>query len=153
MLIVFRGLPVTGKTTLARELAASRSATYLRIDTIERAIRNAQVLAGDIGPVGYCVALALAESNLAIGRMVIADCVNPVAESGTAWWTTADRAKSSLFDIEVICSDLMKHQRRVAARVSDIPDFNPPTWLSVQQHEYEPWLTKLLLWDTAVLSA
>jgi predicted kinase len=87
MLIVFSGPPRTGKTTLARELAASRSATYLRIDTIERAIRNAQVLAADIGPAGYCVALALAESNLAIGRVVIADCVNPVAKSRNAWRT------------------------------------------------------------------
>jgi predicted kinase len=152
MLIVFSGLPGTGKTTLARELAASRSATYLRIDAIEQAIRDAQVLAGDIGPAAYCVALALAESNLAIGRIVIADCVNPVAESRTAWRTTAHRAKSSLFDIEVICSDLMEHQRRVEARASDIPGLNPPTWLSVQQHEYEQWLTKRLVVDTAVLS-
>jgi predicted kinase len=152
MLIVFSGLPGTGKTRLARELAASRSATYLRIDTIEQAIRNAQVLAADIGPAGYRVALALAESNLAIGRTVIADCVNRVTECRTAWRATADRAKSSLFDIEVICSDLMEHQRRVEARTSDIPGLTPPTWLSVQQHEYEPWLTKRLVVDTAVLS-
>jgi predicted kinase len=152
MLIVFSGLPGTGKTTLARELAASRSATYLRIDAIEQAIRNADVLATDIGPAGYCVVLALAESNQAIGRIVIADCVNPAAESRTAWRTTANRAKASLFDIEVICSNLMEHQQRVEARTSDIPGLNPPTWLSVQQHEYEPWLTKRLVVDTAVLS-
>ncbi len=46
----------------------------------------------------------------------------------------------------------MEHQRRVEARTSDIPGLNPPTWLSVQQHEYEPWLTKRLVVDTAVLS-
>jgi predicted kinase len=102
MLIVFSGLPGTGKTTLARELASSRSATYLRIDTIEQAIRHARVLAADVGPAGYCVAFALAESNLAIGRLVIADYVNPVAESRTAWRAAANRAKSSLFDIELI---------------------------------------------------
>jgi hypothetical protein len=75
-----------------------------------------------------------------------------MAESRTAWRTTADRAKSSLFEIEVICSDLMEHQRRVEARASEIPGLNPPTWLSVQQHEYESWLTKRLVVDTAVLS-
>ena len=152
MLIVFSGLPGTGKTTLARELAASRSTAYLRIDIIEQTIRNAQVLAADIGPAGYNVALALAETNLAIGRIVIADCVNPVAESRMAWRATAERAKSSIFDIEVICSDPMEHQRRVEARTSDVPGLTVPTWLSVQQHEYEPWFMKRLVVDTAILS-
>jgi hypothetical protein len=46
----------------------------------------------------------------------------------------------------------MEHQRRVEARISDIPGLTPPTWLSVQQYEYEPWLTKRLVVDTAVLS-
>jgi predicted kinase len=109
-------------------------------------------LVADIGPAGYCVALALAESNLAIGRIVIADCVNPVAQNRMAWRATADRAKSFLFDIEVICSDLMEHQRRVEARTSEIPGLTPPTWLSVQQHKYEPWLTKRLAVDNALLS-
>ncbi len=36
MLIVFGGLPGTGKTTLARAFAQRRRATYLRIDTIEQ---------------------------------------------------------------------------------------------------------------------
>ena len=38
MLIIFGGLPATGKTTIARDLARQLGATYLRIDTIEHAI-------------------------------------------------------------------------------------------------------------------
>ena len=52
MLIVFSGLPGTGKTTIARELARQTRAVYLRIDVIEQAIRNAGVLAADVGTSG-----------------------------------------------------------------------------------------------------
>gem|GEM_PF-3461273 len=44
MLIVFGGLPGTGKTTLARELARLLSATYLRIDSIEQAIIGGRIV-------------------------------------------------------------------------------------------------------------
>jgi len=61
MLIVFGGLPGTGKSTLARALARERHATYLRVDTIEQALRSSGTLTGDLGPAGYMSAYALAE--------------------------------------------------------------------------------------------
>jgi predicted kinase len=79
MLIVFGGLPGTGKTTLARALSKERQAVYLRVDTIEQALRSSGMLAGDVGPAGYLVAYALADSNLLLGRDVVADSVNPLA--------------------------------------------------------------------------
>lgn len=39
-LIIFSGLPGSGKTTLASLLATKFKATYLRIDTIEQALRD-----------------------------------------------------------------------------------------------------------------
>ena len=38
-LIAFGGLPGTGKTVIAREVARGANAVYLRIDSIEQAIR------------------------------------------------------------------------------------------------------------------
>jgi predicted kinase len=52
-LIVFGGLPGTGKTTIARELTRRLGATYLRIDAIEQTLRGA---GHAVGPMGYVIA-------------------------------------------------------------------------------------------------
>ena len=152
MLIVFSGLPGTGKTTIANDLAATTGAVYLRIDTIEQAIRNSGALARDVGRSGYMVANELARSNLRLGRTVIVDCVNPVLESRIAWSEIASQASSRLANIHVICSDKDEHRRRVETRMVDIPGLTPPTWQSVLDHEYEPWDEAPFCIDTALIS-
>jgi predicted kinase len=151
MLIVIGGLPGTGKTTIARTVSARRSATYLRIDAIEQAIRDAGVLAGDVGSAGYRVANVLAEANLLGGGTVVADCVNPVAESRDAWKAIALRAEARLIEVEIICSDPLEHRRRVESRTSDIPGLVAPTWQAVVQRIYEAWEEPHLIVDTARL--
>ncbi|NVZ20631.1 AAA family ATPase [Pseudomonas costantinii] len=153
MLIVFSGLPGTGKTTIATELTRQTGAVYLRIDVIEQALRDAGVLAGDVGASGYGVANALALSNLRLGQVVIADCVNPVKESRQAWQAVATAAGAELIDIQVVCSDQREHQRRVEKRTGDIPGLVPPTWQSVLAHEYEVWDEPPLTIDTARMTA
>lgn len=152
MLIVFSGLPGTGKTTTAQALARQIGAVYLRIDVIEQAIREAGVLATDVGASGYGVANALALSNLSLGHTVVADCVNPVEESREAWKAIASTTGVKLINIEVVCSDSQEHRRRVETRTGDIPGLVPPTWQSVSAHEYEPWDKTPLTIDTARLT-
>ena len=152
MLIVFGGLPGTGKTTISRAIATRHSATYLRIDAIEQAIRDAAILAGGVGPAGYVVANVLAEGNLIGGQTVVADCVNPVGESRDAWRAIALRTGVRLVEVEVVCSDPLEHRRRVEARTSDIPNLICPTWQDVLERNYEPWVRPHLVVDTARLS-
>lgn len=152
MLIVFSGLPGSGKTTIAKALVATIDALYLRIDTIEQAIRNSGALAHDVGRSGYMVANELALSNLRLDGTVIVDCVNPVIESRMAWSEIASRAGVRLVNIEVICSDKNEHRCRVEARRGDIPGLTPPTWQSVLDHEYESWDEPPFCIDTALIS-
>jgi predicted kinase len=113
ILIVFGGLPGTGKTTISRDLAASLNAVYLRIDTIEQAIRSSPGVNQTINEEGYRVAYAVAEDNLRLGRTVISDSVNPVQANRDAWMEVGRRTNSSFLEVEVVCSDADSHRRRV----------------------------------------
>lgn len=149
MLIVFGGLPGTGKTTLARPIAREKGATYLRLDTIEQALRSSGMLAGGVGPSGYVVAYAFAEANLHQGQTVVADCVNPLAVTREAWRGVAAATGSPIVEVEVVCSDPTEHRRRVETRATDVPGLIRPSWASVQRHDYEPWAGPRLVLDTA----
>src|ERR1700761_9033817 len=92
LLIVFSGLPGTGKTTLSKALAQVLHAAYLRIDTIEQTLREHMSASQPVNEEGYCVAYALAEENLRLGQVVLADAVNACAESRDAWMAVAERA-------------------------------------------------------------
>lgn len=131
ILIVFAGLPGAGKTTLARIVAQEHAAAYLRIDTIEAALRQSGTFADDVGPAGYVVAYALAKSNLRLGRSVVADAVNALPITREPWRRIAQDTSSELVEIEVICSDRAEHRRRIETRSIDAPALPPLTWEDV----------------------
>jgi len=149
LLIVIGGLPGTGKTSLARGLARALDAVHLRIDTIEQALRCAAIGSDALGGAGYVVGYGVAADNLALGRTVIADCVNPLASTRAAWRAVGERAAVAVVDVEVVCSDVAEHRRRVASRSADIPGLKLPTWDEIQRRAYEPWTGAHLVIDTA----
>jgi len=148
-LIVFAGLPGVGKTIISGALAREIAAVYLRIDSIEQTLRESAALVQPINDAGYRVAYALAENNLRMGRTVVADCVNPILITRKAWRDVADRARARIFEIELQCSDVKEHRRRVESRSSDIQGLVLPTWNDVLTREYQPWDRKHLEIDTA----
>lgn len=152
MLIVFGGLPGTGKSTLAQALARPLGAVYLRIDVIEQAIRVARPAVTDLGAEGYLIAYALAASNLALGRIVVADCVNPLPVTREAWRAVAVQAHTPLLEVELVARDRVEHRRRVETRTADIPGAPLPTWADVVQRDYAPWPAPHVVIDTTETS-
>ena len=146
MLVILSGLPGTGKTTIARELAVKLAALHLRIDTIEQALRDKGLTVVDEG---YRVAYALAEDNLRLGLAVVADSVNPLQITRQAWRNVASRAGVPSIDVEIICSDKAEHRRRVECRTADIAGHQLPAWVDVINREYHSWHQDRLVIDTA----
>ena len=146
MLVIFGGLPGVGKTAIAVGLARDTGAVHLRIDSIEQALRNSGISIS--GPEGYEVGYAVSEENLRLGHTVIADSVNPIELTRAAWRDVALRAGTPFIEIEVVCSDLEEHRRRVESREPDIDGHELPTWDEVCAREYEPWEASVII-DTA----
>jgi len=152
-LIIFSGLPGTGKTSIARELAAKMKAAFLRIDTVEQALIDSGLIKSgdDLGPAGYMVAQALAADNL-LSLSVITDPVNPFAVTRDAWREVAIKCGVKYLEIEVVCSDQEEHRRRIETRQPDIPGLKLPTWNEVINREYQPWNRERLVIDSSTQS-
>ena len=149
MLIIFSGLPGTGKTTIARTLSHQIGAIHLRIDTIEQAMRNSGKASNPMDDAGYLVAYAVAEDNLRLGHTVVADSVNAIKLTRDAWLGVAERAGVTAVDIEVICSDVGEHRKRVETRVLDVAGLKLPTWNDVMARAYEMWEREHIVIETA----
>jgi predicted kinase len=150
MLIILGGLPSVGKTTISRKLAEAIGAIHLRIDTIETAITNSNLMVEKPGNAGYFVAYGLAKDNLLIGHTVIADSVNPIKLTREAWRDVAKLASTEFVEIEIICSDIKEHQRRAETRTADIEGHTLPTWEEIISRKYEDWDIQGITLDTAI---
>ena len=156
LLVVVGGLPAVGKTAVCRALLGERPMTppmtWLRVDSIEQALRRSGEMAPDMpGGAGYYAAAAVAGDVLSTGGDVLVECVNPLPITRRLWERTALDAGSRLLQVELVCSDRDEHRRRVEQRVSDIEGLVLPDWRDVLQRDYAPWPEADLRLDTGRL--
>jgi len=149
MLIVFGGLPGSGKSTLSAAVARRLGAAYLRVDAVESAMWECGIDRGQpTGLAAYGVVQAIAAANLGLGTTVVADAVNAVEPARDGWRGVAAAASVALRVVEVVCSDPAEHRRRVESREPGPGQRFVPTWAQVQAREWEPWTEPRLTVDT-----
>lgn len=138
---------------MAQALARRIGAVYLRVDTVEQAIRTSAPLAegGDVGPSGYVTLYRLAADNLRLGQTVVADSVNPLPETRKAFRDVAEECGGRFLEVEIVCSDAAVHRHRAETRSPSVVGLSPPSWEVIQNLHYEPWKADLRI-DTARLS-
>lgn len=147
-LYIFSGLPASGKTTIARELAKHTNAVLLRIDTVEQGLKDICNLKNIEGK-GYRLSYLIAKDNLTAGNDVIADSVNPWELTRKEWNDVAISVGAKYMNIEIICSDKSEHESRVKNRDVGIQNLKPPTWKDILNRDYHDWKTPRIAIDTA----
>lgn len=132
MLIAMAGLPGSGKSAVANEVARTLGCTVLSVDPIEGAMWRAGI--GRDQPTGlaaYVVAEDLAREQLRLGNDVVVDAVNDVEPARDQWRSLSAEFGQTLVIVEAFCSDEREHQNRLASRRRGIDGFPEPTWESV----------------------
>lgn len=150
MLVAIGGLPGVGKTTVARAVAGALPAAHVRIDALEVAlVRQGVVAEGEVGPHGYGLALAVADTCLAAGGHVVVDAVFDVEEAREPWDELAARHGTDLHWTRLVCSDGAEHRRRVVERSADIAGHQLPSWDDVTGRDVDAWTQPHSVVDTA----
>jgi predicted kinase len=147
MLYIFSGLPGSGKSTLSKWLSVRVGAVYLRIDTIEQALR--ELCSVDVQGEGYRLAYRVARDNLLLGSSVVADSCNPIELTRREWEQVARDARADYLNIEVVCADPREHRRRAEQRSVEVAGLALPTWSEIENREYDPWTVDRVVVDTA----
>src|SRR5208282_142421 len=147
-LVVFAGLPGTGKSTLARTVAGRLDAVWLRVDTLEAALLKAGLTKSfETGLAAYIGVRDIAAEQLESGRSVVIDAVNGVEPARRMWRELSETFGATRYVVEVTCSDLVAHRARVESRAGQTPPLPSPTWDEVVHREYQRWGEPLLSVD------
>jgi tRNA uridine 5-carbamoylmethylation protein Kti12 len=135
-LIIFSGLPGTGKSTLAE-------ATLVRSEL--KPTREEKPL----GFAGYELLTILAERQLILGQSVILDSVAASRTIRRTWQQLSDQYDADRHVIECMCSDELLHRSHLKGRNRGIPGWHELDWSEVERVKgyYLPWEEEHLVLD------
>ena len=156
-LIVFAGMPGTGKSSLARAVARDRRAAYLDKDTVKDAVVNLadQMKLEDgyrlAGPLSYELLVGLARDNLTVGLSVVVDSPAAYQLFREKVKALAKTVKAELKLIECICTDETLLRKHIEDRLHDLPAYRTHDWETYQQDRarFERITEPRLIVDTA----
>ncbi|WFU14010.1 AAA family ATPase [Bradyrhizobium sp. CB3481] len=148
-LIALAGLPGVGKSSIARNLAQRSGTIWLRIDSMDQAIWASGTAPSDLFDWSYRAAQAIAADNLSLGLGIVADCVNDCQDARDGWEAAARRAGAEIVWLEIVCSDVVEHRRRIETRSSEVVGLALPGWDAVAARAFDEWNRDHFMIDTA----
>jgi predicted kinase len=149
-LVVFSGLPGTGKTKLAEHAAQQLGAALLSKDIIEAALWRADIRADrNSGWIAYEIVTALAEDQLRLGRSAVVDSVAGTDSIRKAWREVAARRGAQARIVECVLSDETIHRARIERRQRGIAGWPELSWDEVEKvrAHFTPWSDARLVLD------
>ena len=149
-LIVFSGLPGTGKTALAEFTGRTCRLPVFSVAWVIGALADSGLLdRANRGPVAYSVLTMLARRQLELGQSAVLDGMCGRESVRAEWRRLAGQHAAMFLPIECVCSDEQLHRRRIEARDERIPGWPDPGWEHVEEMRgrYEAWATPRLVID------
>ena len=152
-LVVFSGLPGTGKSVLAEVVARELGIPVFAKDWIEATLLRCELAPTNedkpLGSAGYQLLTVLAERQLMLGQSVILDSVASTQSIRSTWRALAEKYSAKWLVIECICSDEKVHRARLSTRQRGIPGWYELDWSEVElvKDYYHPWDEDRLILD------
>jgi predicted kinase len=153
-LVVFCGLPGTGKSCIAEPVGRRLGIPVFTKDWLEAALKRSGLQRDEkdaplLRYAGYELLTALAQRQLSLGQSAILDCVVGLEKTREQWRKLAATHQADWYVIECICSDESLHRARLAERQPDGPDWPELAWAEVERVRayYHPWQEDRLVLD------
>jgi predicted kinase len=155
-LIIFSGLPGTGKTTIAETVGRQLSIPVFAKDWLEATLLRSGLTPTSqekpLGFAGYELLSILAERQLMLNQSVILDSVAGNQSIRKQWHQLAVQYTAAWRVIECVCSDEDLHRSRLKRRQRGIPGWHELEWADVEKAKqmYQPWEEEHLVLDMVI---
>ena len=152
-LIIFSGLPGTGKSTLAEAIGKALGIPVFAKDWLEGTLlRSSLKPAIEEKPLGFAayeLLTVLAERQLVLGQSAILDSVAGTETIRSTWRQLSRQYGADWRVIECLCSDEDLHRSQLKVRKRNIPGWYELEWYDVEKAKqyYRPWDDECLKLD------